>query len=221
MRTVIFDLDGTLADTSGDLIASANVALAGGGVPVLLDPEGDRLTAFHGGKAMLRLGLARAGRAGDEAAVEALYPALLAAYAADIDRHTRLYPGALEAVEVLAASGYALGICTNKPAALAETLLARLGVRGLFGSMVGADSLPFRKPDPAPYRAAVEAAGGVLAHSLLVGDTEIDRATARAAGVPCVLVSFGPEGAGVARMAPEALLERYEDLPGLVTRLIG
>jgi len=221
MRTVVFDLDGTLADTSDDLIASANVALASGGIPVRLDPKADRLAAFHGGKAMLRLGLARAGRSGDERAVEALYPVLLAAYADDIDRHTRLYPGAVEAVETLIAAGYGLGICTNKPSALAETLLVRLGVRGLFGSLVGADSLPVRKPDPAPYRAAVTAAGGDTARSLLVGDTETDRLTARAAGVPCVLVGFGPEGAGVARLAPEAMLERYEDLPGLVARLIG
>lgn len=221
MRTVIFDLDGTLADTSADLIAAANAALASGGVSARLDARADALTAFHGGKAMLRLGLARAGRAEDAEAVEALYPVLLAAYAVDIDRHTRLYPGAMAAVEHLVAEGYALGICTNKPAALAETLLTRLGVRGLFGALVGADSLPVRKPDPAPYRAAVEATGGAVVRSLLVGDTETDRATARAAGVPCILVGFGPEGAGVARLAPEAVIAAYEELPATVARLIG
>ncbi len=221
MRTVIFDLDGTLADTSADLIAAANRALAEGGVGARLDARVDALTAFQGGRAMLRLALARAGRADDVAVVEALFPVLLDAYAADIDRHTRLYPGALAAVEWLAEAGYGLGICTNKPAALAETLLTRLGVRGLFGALVGADSLPVRKPDPAPYRAAVEAVGGVVARSLLVGDTETDRATARAAGVPCVLVGFGPEGAGVARLAPEAVIAAYEELPATVARLIG
>ncbi|PWE33957.1 haloacid dehalogenase [Maritimibacter sp. 55A14] len=221
MRTVIFDLDGTLADTSGDLIAAANACFRALGHGELLDPARDQFTALRGGKAMLTLGYERLGRAGDIAAVEAQYPLLLRHYADAIDRHTRLYPGAVAAVEALAASGYRVGICTNKPAELAETLLMRLGVRELFASVIGADTLPVRKPDPAPYRAAVEGAGGTLGRSLLVGDTETDRATARAAGVPCVLVTFGPEGVGVRRHDPDGLLDHYRDLGGVVSGLIG
>ncbi|MBL8562678.1 MAG: HAD hydrolase-like protein, partial [Gemmobacter sp.] len=78
-----------------------------------------------------------------------------------------------------------------------------------------------RKPDPAPYLAAVAQAGGDPKRSLLVGDTETDRKTAAAVGVPSVLVTFGPEGAGVSRLAPEALLDHYDHLPALVARLIG
>ncbi|MFN0114484.1 MAG: HAD-IA family hydrolase [Paracoccaceae bacterium] len=219
-RTVIFDLDGTLADTSADLIASANAALEALGAGRPLDPVADALTAFHGGRAMLRLGFSRQGRSG-EAAVDAAYPALLAAYEADIDRETRLYPGAAEAVEALRAAGFATGICTNKPERLAELLLARLGVRGLFGAVVGADTLPVRKPDPAPYLASVERSGGAVARSMLVGDTETDRETGRAAGVPVALVTFGPEGRGIARLAPEALLDRFADLPALAGRLLS
>ncbi|MGG7644025.1 HAD-IA family hydrolase [Rhodovulum sp. YNF3179] len=221
MRTVIFDLDGTLADTSGDLIAAANACFRDMGQHGLLDPARDRLTAFRGGRAMLRLGLERRGLPWSEADVDAAYPRLLEAYEADIDRHTRLYPGALAAVEGLATAGYRVGICTNKPAALAELLLDRLGVRDRFASMIGADTLPVRKPDPAPYLAAVERAGGAVASSLLVGDTETDRETARAAGVPCILVAFGPEGPGLARLDPEALLGHYDDLGRVVAGLIG
>ena len=76
------------------------------------------------------------------------------------------------------------------------------------------------KPDPAPYHLAVEWAGGIAGRSMLVGDTETDRLTGLAAGVPVALVTFGPEGAGVARMKPEALLERFEDLPELAARLV-
>lgn len=220
MRTIVFDLDGTLADTSADLIAAANACFADLGLGAPLDAQADALTAFHGGRAMLRLGYARLGL-GDEAAVDAQYPRLLAAYAAGIDTHTRLYPGAVEAVQALRAAGYATAICTNKPEGLAQELVRRLGIRDLFGALIGADTLPVRKPDPAPYRAAVAGAGGDVARSLLVGDTETDRRTAAAAGVPCVLVSFGPEGAGVARLAPEALLDHYADLPGLAARLLG
>lgn len=220
MRTVIFDLDGTLADTSADLIAAANACFRGLGHGDLLDPAADQLTAFHGGRAMLRLGFSRLG-ATDEAEVDAQYPVLLAAYEQGIDRHTRLYPGVVDAVEALLAAGFRTGICTNKPAGLAELLMDRLGVRGLFGSLVGADTLPVRKPDPAPYLLSVERAGGAVARSMLVGDTETDSRTAAAAGVPVALVTFGPEGEGVSRLAPDALLGRFADLPALAERLIG
>ena len=215
LRTVVFDLDGTLADTSADLLAAANACLPGD----VLGPQ-DSLTAFHGGRAMLRLGFTRLGRDWSEADVDAAYPVLLAAYAQAIAVHTRLYPGAMEAVEALKSQGFAVAICTNKPEGLAEALLRELGVRQAFGALVGADTLPVRKPDPAPYRAAVERAGGFVSRSMLVGDTETDARTGVAAGVPVALVTFGPEGAGVSRFQPEALLHRFEDLPDLAARLV-
>lgn len=220
MRTVILDLDGTLADTSADLIAAANAVLpAIGGAS--LDPAADRAVAFAGGRAMLRAGMARAGLAPEEGLVAEAYPRLLAAYRERIDAETRLYPGAAAAVECLRAQGVRVGICTNKPVELAELLLERLGVRALFDSLVGAGSLPQRKPDPAPFRAAVAAAGGEVARSLLVGDTVTDRDTARAAGVPVILVTFGPGGGAVAALGPDALLERFDALPALAARLLG
>ena len=220
MRTVIFDLDGTLADTSADLIAAANACFRDLGLGDVLDPAADALTAFHGGRAMLRLGFARLGTGGEEE-VDREYPRLLAHYEAGIDRETRLYPGALDAVEALRGAGYVTGICTNKPERLAEILLARLGVRDRFASLVGADTLPVRKPDPAPYIASVARAGGSVARSMLIGDTDTDRKTAAAAGVPVALVTFGPEGRGVARLAPEALLDHFDDLPDLALRTLG
>ncbi|KFI31036.1 haloacid dehalogenase [Haematobacter missouriensis] len=220
MRTVIFDLDGTLADTSADLIAAANACFQSRGEGTPLDPVADAGTAFAGGRAMLRLGLSRLGREWSEADVDADFPLLLKAYGEDIDRHTRLYPGAVEAVEALRGRGDRVGICTNKPEGLAETLLARLGVRDLFQSLIGADTLASRKPDPEPYRQSVLRAGGEVACSLLVGDTVTDRNTARAVGVPVVLVTFGPEGPGIARLEPDALLDDYATLPGLVERLL-
>jgi phosphoglycolate phosphatase len=221
MRCVVFDLDGTLADTSGDLVAAANAALGQAGVTARLDAAADAAVALTGGKAMLRLGLARAGQGGDEARVSALYPVLLRAYADALAVHTRLYPGAAEAVETLRAAGFATAICTNKPAALAEALMVSLGVRALFGALVGADTLPVRKPDPAPYRLAVTQAGGAVGRSLMVGDTETDRETARAAGVPAVLVTFGPAGGDMAALSPEALLADFADLPTLAARMLA
>lgn len=216
MRCVVFDLDGTLADTSADLLAAANACFPRN----LLGPQ-DALTAFHGGRAMLRLGFSRLGTDWSETDVDAAYPQLLDAYREGIATHTRLYPGAMAAVERLRSEGFKVAICTNKPEGLAELLLKALGVRGAFGALVGADTFPVRKPDPIPYRAAVERAGGIVGRSMLVGDTETDAKTGVAAGVPVALVTFGPEGAGVGRFGSAALLDRFEDLPALAGRLIA
>ncbi len=219
MRTVIFDLDGTLVDSSADLIAAANTVFRDLGHGDLLHPVTDARTAFRGGRAMLKLGYARLGLGED--GMERDYPALLGAYEQRLDVFTRAYPGAVAAVEALIAAGYAVGICTNKPEAMAEALLQSLGIRSLFGSLIGADTLATRKPDPAPYLAAVERAGGAVEHSILIGDTETDRATARAVGVPCVLVTFGPDGREVDALEPEALLDHFDDLARVVAHLIG
>lgn len=220
MGTVVFDLDGTLADTSLDLLASANACFTALGQGDVLGPQ-DALTAFHGGRAMLRLGFARLRHPWAEADVTREYANLLAAYAEGLMVETRLYAGAAEAVETLRSQGYATAICTNKPEGLAVELVRQLGIAHLFGALVGADTFPVRKPDPLPYREAVTRAGGTVARSFLLGDTETDLATARAAGVPVALVTFGPEGEDIARLQPDALLEHYDHLPALAQRLIS
>ena len=221
MRTVIFDLDGTLADTTRDLIAAANVCFRRLGFGDMLDPEKDQRTAVKGSKAMLRLGFDRLSVTYGEDDIERNHPVLVEAYTLDIDKHTTLYPGVAAAMEGLVGAGYALGVCTNKPEGLADELLSRLGVRRFFGSLVGADTLSVRKPDPAPLRAAVERLGGDPARSVLVGDSTTDRETARAAGVGSILVTFGPDGMDVENMRPDGLLHDYGDLKQLVGRLIG
>jgi len=221
MRTVVFDLDGTLADTSGDLVAAANACFRAMGEGDLLDPVRDAGTALRGGRAMLKLGLERLGRPDDTAEIDRNYPLLLEAYAGAIDVHTTLYPGAMAAVERLRRAGYGVAICTNKPEGLARLLMRRLGVLETFHALTGADTLAMRKPDPEHLRETVRRAGGDPARSLLVGDTVTDRDTARAAGVPSVLVTFGPNGASVTELAPEATIAHYDELVGVVTRLIG
>lgn len=220
MRTVIFDLDGTLADTSGDLIAAANACFRAMGHGDVLDPAQDAGIALRGGRRMLRDGLARLGRP-DETVVDRYYPVLLEAYGDAIDIYSTLFPGAMEAVAELSARGLGVGICTNKPEALADQLLRALGVRDAFAALVGADTLTVRKPDPEPLRETVRRLGGDPARTVLIGDSDTDRNTARAAGVPSVLVTFGPSGEDMAALKPEALLHRFDDLPDLVDQLTG
>lgn len=220
MKTVIFDLDGTLADTSGDLLESANYCFRDMGLGDVLQPGQDDGVALHGGRMMLSTGLRRLGRY-EDALVERYYPVLLQAYEATIAVHTTIYPDAMETIQTLKALGYGVGICTNKPERLAEALLTELGVRDEFGALVGADTLPQRKPDPAPLIETVTRLGGDIAQSILIGDSVTDRSTARAAGVPSVLVTFGPDAAEMPALEPEALMQDYAELPGIVARLIG
>lgn len=225
MKTVVFDLDGTLADTSGDLIAAGNKCFVDMGMGALLDPSTDAGTAMRGGMAMLRLGLTRLGREKEAENASALYPGfyplLIKHYAQDIDTHTTLYLGAMAAVEALKSQGYLVAVCTNKPIMLAELLLKRLGVYDTFGAVLGADSISVRKPDPEHLFETVRQAGGDPDQCVLVGDSATDRNTALNANVPCILVTFGPEGSEMPGLNPEVLLDHYRDLAGVVDQLFG
>ena len=218
MRTVVFDLDGTLMDTSGDLLAAANACFRQMGHGDVLRRGRDDGVALRGGKAMLRAGLGYLGL-DDEALVERWYRPLLEAYGAAFDVHSTLYPGTMEAVARLVDEGYRVAICTNKPEALARQLLVSQGILDSFHALVGADTLPVRKPAPEPLWAAVERAGGARARACLVGDTQTDRDTARAAGVPCILVGFGPGGGDMAALEPEAIVPDMAALPAAVAKL--
>lgn len=223
-RVAVFDLDGTLADTAADLIAAANAALIELGFHGPLDAGdgagADRGTAFAGGRAMLRAGLTRQGVAEPGDLVERGFPMLLAHYEAGIAERTRLYPRVEAALDMLAVRGWSLAICTNKPVLLADLLLVRLGVRERFAAVLGADSLSVRKPDPLHLTETVVRAGGTPDRAVLVGDTVTDRDAARAARIPCVLVAFGPEGRGIARLDPAGLIDDYAELPPLLERLV-
>ncbi len=220
MKTVVFDLDGTLADTSRDLIRAANRCFESRNAGSPLDPVADASTAFDGGRAMLRLGFSRLGARWSEADVDGEYPVFLDHYGRELDRETRLYPHAEEALDTLLSRNALLAVCTNKPEALALELLRRLGILDRFRSVLGADTLPVRKPNPVHLLETIRRAGGEPAASVLIGDTDNDRATAKSAGVPCMLVTFGPRGFDVERLKPEWLLHDYRQLASIVDTVI-
>lgn len=215
MRAAIFDLDGTLADTSLDLLAAGNAPFE----TDLLDPERDRATAFLGARAMLRAALAQKDAPWDEETVERLYPQVLDAYQRGLCQKTELFPGVLDALDRLKQDGWALGVCTLKPAWLAEPLLEALGVRDYFGAVFGSDSLPYKKPDGRHLTDTIKEAGGDLRRGVLVGDSQTDRDTARNADLPSVLVTFRPAGLDVAAMEPAALLDHYDELNVVLDRV--
>ena len=214
VRAVVFDLDGTLADTSRDLIAAANACfLEMGEGTAMLDPEADQLVAFHGARAMLSCGFERMNPSLDRNALaEQFYGLFLERYRASIDTHTRLYPGAVDALHALRDNGWRLCVCTNKPEHLALKLLDRLEILDLFLAVVGGDTYSIRKPDPLVYELTTSLVGVPVPSSFMVGDTKYDLETARSAGVGAVLVGFGPLGGEIASLKPDVVLDSYDQL---------
>ncbi|MFT6772846.1 MAG: phosphoglycolate phosphatase [Paracoccaceae bacterium] len=219
-RGAIFDLDGTLADTSADLIGAANVALARMGHAGRLDVTADAGVSGKGGRAMLRLGMERSGAEWTEAEIDAAYAPFLIDYEAMIADRSYLFPGAVDCLDELAAEGWALAICTNKPERLALVLLDALGVLDRFAAVLGADTLSVRKPNPWHLWETIDRAGASRRASVLIGDTITDRKTAEAAGTPCILMDFGLSADKPHDLAPEAVATAYHQVPGLLRGLV-
>ena len=213
-RAAVFDLDGTLADTSADLLSAANRRFEAAGLGTPLIKGRDDLIAFGGGKAMLRRGAELLGLDWDEDRIAQEYFPFLDHYADGLLDETHLYDGVVDCLDVLEGQGWALGVCTNKPEAMARAVLDGLGILDRFGVMIGADTLAERKPHPMPLAAVVDGLGSERA--VLIGDTVTDVKTARAYGCPVVLVGFGPEGEGLARLEPDAMFGSFAELPGVL-----
>lgn len=217
--TIVFDLDGTLVDSAPDLTAALNVALAAAG-RLAVDPATVRHLVGHGARALIERGLALSG-GGDEATVSRALPVFLDYYAAHIADGTRPYPGCAAALDRLAERGSVLAICTNKPVALSRTLIEALGWRGRFAANFGGDSLAVRKPDPAPLLATIAAAGGQVGNSVYIGDTAVDVATARAAGVPVIACAFGFADRPAHELGADAVIADYTELDAAIAAVTG
>lgn len=205
---VAFDLDGTLADTAPDLAAALNRALTTlGRSPIAA--ESVRHLVGHGARALLRRGLAATGAATEEL-VEQGFPVFMDHYADHICDSTVPYRGLEPVLDALAQAGVTLAICTNKPLDLTHRLLEALGWTGKFAAIVGGDTLPVRKPDPAPLHHAIALAGG--GRAVFVGDSIVDADTARAARLPFVAVSFGFSDRPVEQLGADAVIDNYVEL---------
>lgn len=183
---VLFDLDGTLADTADDIAASMNHVLSSEGLAPL--PR-DVILRFvgHGVRRLVQRSFDALGAIVD-GREDALYDAFVAHYRAHMLDATRLFPGVAETLERLPAR---LAVVTNKPEAPARAILDGLGVLGRFGAVVGGDTLPVRKPDPAPLLHVASQFGVRPDRALMVGDTRADLDAARAAGMRSCAATYG------------------------------
>jgi phosphoglycolate phosphatase len=210
-----FDLDGTLLDTSGDLAAAVNHALESAGRAAL--PVAAIKPMIGGGaRHMLAQGMAATGGC-TEAELDVLHRRLLAYYEANMVVHTAPYPHALQALDALAARGVTLGVMTNKIERYARHLLDTLGLSDRFAALVGGDTLPVGKPDPAPIRLMVERCGGGSA--AFVGDSVYDVRAAKAAGLPVIGCAFGFLDRPADQLGADAVIDGFDQLVPTLERL--
>ena len=211
--TLLLDLDGTLVDSVPDLTAALNRLMAARRLPAFAEAEVVPLVG-DGAAALVSRALALRGVADDGTAL----PALVADYTAHAAEATRCYPGVAEGLQALAAAGWRLAVCTNKPERAARAVLSALGMDG-FAAIGGGDSFAVRKPDPGHLLATLAAAGGQPGAAIMVGDHHNDVAAAAGAGLPCIFAAWGYGPRSMAAGAA-AIAEQFGEVPALARRLL-
>jgi phosphoglycolate phosphatase len=209
--TIVYDLDGTLADTAEDLVATLNWLLGREGLaPLKVETAGSLLGA--GARALIKRGFAASGKVLDPEATEDLFADYLNYYSAHIVVHTRLYPGVNKALATFARAGWRQAVCTNKLEGPAKLLIAKLGIAERFAFICGQDTFGVGKPDAKPLLETIAASGGVREQAIMVGDSGTDIKTARAAGVPIIAVDFGYADVPVKELGPDRVISHFDQL---------
>ena len=217
--TLLFDLDGTLADTAPDLHHTMNVLLERHGrrtVPI----ERVRDMVGGGARKIMERGFAETGAPADEALLDQLFGEFIAHYGENLAVHSRLWPGMLAQLEALAARGAHMAVCTNKVEHLSRKLLRELEIDHFFPVVIGGNTLAVRKPDPEHLREAVRQLGGSLEHTVMVGDSAPDIDAANAAGLPSICVTFGYSHIPAAELGATVLIDHFDDFPAALARLM-
>lgn len=214
----VFDLDGTLADTAGDLVTTLNVILRQEGLsPLPLAQARDMIGA--GARALIARGFEAAGKELAPGHLDELFQRFMVHYGENICVETRLFPGVEAALDRLEAAGFILAVCTNKVEEHSVKLLDVLGVGHRFAANCGRDTFPYFKPDPRHLTLTIERAGGDPARAVMVGDSRTDIVTAQNAGIPVVAVPFGYTDVPVQKLGPDTVVDHFDDLFAAVESL--
>lgn len=216
MTAIVFDLDGTLVDSAPDLHAAAAKLLAEEKLPPL---SLDLIRSFIGNgvpKLVERLAAAAKMDLCPEQ-LEAMTQRFMGHYMAAPADLTACFQGVPSALAALRSAGHRLAVCTNKPVAPARAILDSFGLSRSIDGLIGGDSLPVKKPDPAPLQAAFDLLGA--SSGIYVGDSEVDAATAAAARVPFLLYTEGYRKAPLAALPSQGQFGDFSALPALVRAL--
>ncbi|MCA2011887.1 phosphoglycolate phosphatase [Cereibacter sphaeroides] len=212
---IVFDLDGTLIDSAADIHYAASATARAEGLP---EVTLEQTRSFVGNGA--RVFVERLERATAGSNIPERTERMRATFAEEYRKaheRTQVYPGALEALEALKADGWKIGLCTNKPSVPTRAVLEHFGWTELFETVFAGDTLTRMKPDPEPLEAALEALGdGVCVY---VGDSEVDAATAEAAGIPFALFTEGYRKTPVEKMPHTEAFSDWAELPAIAARI--
>ncbi|MDA7947562.1 MAG: phosphoglycolate phosphatase [Hyphomicrobiaceae bacterium] len=217
-RAILFDLDGTLVHSAPDITDALNILLEQEGIePFAVE---DVTKMIGGGVSLLleRALIAREEERGVDRMTD-LFERYVELYVPRAARLTRLFPGVREVLEHHHGNDVALGVCTNKPEAVSRSILEALEVAHLFGAVVGGDTLPVKKPDPAPLLAALKDLACEPAHALMIGDSAADADAAKAAGMPVILVTFGYTRTPVHELESLGIVDHFDELHGMIVKL--
>jgi phosphoglycolate phosphatase len=218
--TIVYDLDGTLADTAEDLMATLNWLLRREGLaPLKVESAGSLLGA--GARALIARGFAASGRSLEPEKLEALFADYLSYYSAHIMERSRLYPGVDSALAAFERAGWRQAVCTNKTESLARLLITKLGIAGRFAFICGQDTFGVAKPDPKPLLETVAASGGLRQRAIMVGDSGTDIKTARAANVPVIAVDYGYTEVPAAELRPDRVISHFDELMAACDALLA
>jgi phosphoglycolate phosphatase len=218
--TIVFDLDGTLVDTAPDLTAATNHALGLAGLAPI-SPAQLRPFIGHGSKAMIDAGLRLHDRKLDETELTRLHDQFLVFYAENVAVHSRPFEGIPELLDELQAAGARLAVCTNKVEHLSKLLLRELNLDRQFAAIAGRDTFDVFKPAPGHLTRTIEMAGGRTDRAVMVGDSEVDIATAAAAGVPSIAVTFGYTTRPVRDLGPDAVIDHYREFMTALAQVLA
>lgn len=213
---LVFDLDGTLAETAGDLVATLNVILAREGLAPVALAEARKMVGA-GARALIQRGFAADGREIGTDRLEELFRDFLSYYEAHIADESHLFDGVVGALDRFEAAGWTFAVCTNKVERPSVHLLTALGIAKRFRAICGQDTFrvddkAISKPDPRALLMTIERAGGSPERCVMVGDSRTDIDTAKAAGIPVVAVDFGYTDQPVQAFGPDRIIGHFNGL---------
>jgi phosphoglycolate phosphatase len=217
---LLFDLDGTLVDTAPDLLGALNAVLISEGRETI-EPQALRHMVGFGARSLIEQAMAATGERATPESLPELVDRFIAHYRDHIADLSRPFPGVEATLSSLKEGGARLAVLTNKPHVLTVPILETLNLSAHFEVICGAGRYDYHKPDARIVAHVVEELGGPGRGAIMVGDSAVDVATARAANIPVILLSYGYTPEPADKLGADAVTDSFSALPALIARFIS